>query len=175
MRALALTVILIVCCCESKANDFWISGGLGVGSRDIAELAGASLQITRHLLVSGRWCKTHALTRYNDDGGFFSSNGFSPSASDYGILLGWITKDSPRKNTLSFSVGVGEVNIVDRGEWLDNWIFADGWDKIERNSSGLLLQGQFFHKDFGVQFFANKNGIDSFGGLVLSWRSLHSF
>ncbi len=175
MKALVVIIILLLCCSGTNANDFWVSGGLGVGSRDLAELAGFSLQLSRHVLLSGRWCKTHALTKYNDDGGFLSGNGFSPSASDFGMLLGWITKDTQLENSLSFSIGVGEVAIVDRGEWRDNWIFPDDWERVERNAMGLLVQGQFYHKNVGVQFFANKNPWADFGEVVISWRTLHSF
>jgi len=175
MKPLVLIIILMLCCSGTNTNDFWVSGGLGVGSRDLAELAGFSLQLTRHVLLSGRWCKTHALTKYNDDGWFFSSDGFSPSADDFGMLLGWMTKNAQRKNTLSFSIGVGSTTIVDRGEWRDNWFFPDEWERVERNATGLLLQGQFYHKNYGVQFFANKNRWSDFGGVVISWRTLHSF
>lgn len=174
MKALVVTMILVAFCCGASANDFWVSGGLGVGSRDWAELACASLQLNRHMLLSMRWSKTHQSEQYNDEGGFFSSEGFSPSSSDFGMLLGWVTKDTVRKNSLSFSIGVGQATIVDRGEWLDNWIFPDEWDRVEQAATGLILQGQFFHNNFGMQLFMNNNRVSNFGGVVLCWRVLHT-
>ncbi|MBU8934148.1 MAG: hypothetical protein KOO62_09080 [candidate division Zixibacteria bacterium] len=175
MKTFIAIAIFIMSWQPLQAGDFWLAFGAGVGSEGLAGHANGSLQLGSHGLVSIRWAESRELGGVNDsDDGLFSGPSFRRGANDFGILFGWVKVDKQQKSSLSVSAGVGSVTVTQKGEWIDNWIFPDQWDKEVSTTTGFLLQGQLFRGKWGFQAFADFNSIKSFGGVVVSMRLLVS-
>jgi hypothetical protein len=172
MKTIITLVVLLAGCQPLLAGDAWMAGGLGFGSEGIAGSLTGSFQVGRFGLFSARFLQIQQLDQVNG-GDNHGGEAFSPGASDIGILVGWAHTDPVRNSVLSLSAGIGSATIIERGEWKDNWIFDDYWDKVQKSATGLLLQGEMFVNKYGVQVYADINSIRSFGGVVVSWRFLH--
>ena len=173
MRTVIAIAIFVMSWQPILAGEVWTALGVGMGSDGLAGCASGSLQVGRHGLISMRWVGTSELNAVNKGDGFFGGENFYPGAYDYGILLGWVAINDRERSSVSASVGIGQATITEKGRWVDNWIFPDHWDKVERSATAILLQGQWFVKKFGLQVFADFNSVRSFGGMVVSLRFLH--
>lgn len=174
MKAIITIVLVLLSSPSLFANDFWLAAGGGGGTKGFAFYGGVSLQVQRHILLSMRGVETTDLSAVNDGrDGWFDGPEFSEKAGDYGFLLGWvIAQNSEQKSIFTTSMGIGVVTVTERGKRVNNWLGPDYWAKEQSSTTGLAMESQMFFGKFGCVAFANVNSLESFGGLVVSWRFL---
>jgi len=174
MKTIITFVLVLLSSPSLSADDFWLAAGGGGATKGLAIYGGLSLQIQRHILFGLRGVKTTDLSTVNEGrDGWFDGPEFSEAASDYGFLLGWIiAQDKEQKSIFTTSLGIGVVTVTERGRRVNNWLGPDYWAKEQNSATGLALESQIFFRKFGFVAFANVNSLESFGGLVVSWRFL---
>lgn len=170
MKRVFLFMVICLIAVRADAGKIWLGAGLGGGSEGMAATFNFSGQVDNKWLFGMRFVRMSELSRVNENSGWFGGEEFSPSVSDGGILFGRILNDNTDSMIIALSIGVGTVNIVEKGEWVDSWLFKDHWGKISSTTAGFLFQGEFEFKKITVLGFADFNSIKSFGGISLSYK-----
>jgi hypothetical protein len=134
-------------------NRFWISLGMGSGTRGLATTSDATFQIGSMMLsLRSVWMGSVHSVIYED----------------YGLLYGWAT--TANAFHLSFSSGIALMQG-------DRYYYSDTWQKIRegiplRFSLPLMAQIKLTSRRLGtgMNLFVNLNGVESFGGVSLAFN-----